>query len=216
MVAASSTVHPGLRSLALRASILGVSDSPRASVCLCVSYMNDETPVERPPPPRQFKLKHQPMTLSAQGSAANYLPPGQTNATCALRAVCSVDRVADVRRVCLSFGLSLSQVTSCPIASRRTARPVRARRTSSTVRTVRGRHRRARTRRRPPSGSPRRSDDKSRRDSHCGRGSSADARGDLYLSRNVATCCSLQLAHFHLLASELSTLQRSFNSLGLS
>ena len=38
--------------------------------------MNDSTPVERPPEPRQFKLKHQPMTLSAQGTAANYLPPG--------------------------------------------------------------------------------------------------------------------------------------------
>lgn len=43
---------------------------------VCFSYIADQTPVERPPEPLQFKLQHQPMTLSAQGNNANYLPPG--------------------------------------------------------------------------------------------------------------------------------------------
>lgn len=39
-------------------------------------YMQDATPVERPPQPLQFRLAHSPTVLSQQGAAATHLPSG--------------------------------------------------------------------------------------------------------------------------------------------
>lgn len=44
-------------------------------------YMVAETPIERPPPQRVYGREHQAMTLSGQGAAANYLPPGHVLST---------------------------------------------------------------------------------------------------------------------------------------